>query len=155
MISREASSLIQMSILEAEEEKLSDYWSKYAMIHEQDKMSRHLHHIIATVSRIESFVGDRSCDQFLADPLTRDAVLYNIVVVGEASRRVLMTECKGLSAEARQALAEAAAIGDRLPRQYANIDASAVWDAIQVKLPGLKRQLMHWLSARNQATETQ
>jgi len=45
-------------------------------------------HIRSAINKIISFVRDQSVDEFIADPLRQDAVLFQFIIIGEAIRHV-------------------------------------------------------------------
>jgi uncharacterized protein with HEPN domain len=53
------------------------------------RLAAYLHHIIEASARIETYIGDMSEDDFLQAPMTQDAVIRNLEIVGEACRNVL------------------------------------------------------------------
>jgi uncharacterized protein with HEPN domain len=44
--------------------------------------------ILSSIEKIESYITDISFEQFLKDEKTQDAVLRNLEIIGEASRRI-------------------------------------------------------------------
>ena len=77
-------------------------------------------------------------EEFLNDRKTRDAVIRNFEVIGEAVKHV--------STQTREAYPnvswkEAAGLRDVLIHEYARIDFNLLWDIIQHSVPKLKDQL--------------
>ncbi len=80
------------------------------------------------------FAGDTDRDTFLADRKTQSAVLHQLLLLGEAVKR--------LSAEVRQAHPEVpwreiAGLRDRLIHAYDRVDLLMVWETLKQKLPEL------------------
>jgi len=95
---------------------------------------------IANAARlIQEFLG--GCDKrtFLADPKTQAAVLHEIVLIGEAAKR--------LSRNFTQAHPEIpwrdiCGMRDRVIHQYHRVDLNRVWEATQKDIPALLRDVL-------------
>ena len=83
---------------------------------------------------ILSFTADMDYDSLRADRRTQAAVLYEIVVMGEAANRI----SQKFQAE-HPAVPWKDIIGMRniLAHQYDKVDSSVVWDAIHQDIPEL------------------
>jgi uncharacterized protein with HEPN domain len=84
------------------------------------------------------FVKDRSKEEFISDMLLQSAVLHQLLVLGEAVRR--------LTAEFRAAHPEIdwrgyAGLRNVLIHQYDNVDLDEVWKNAVEELPELNRQI--------------
>jgi len=101
--------------------------------------------IVEACKRIEPIASGRSDEQLVADEIVRDALLYSIVVIGEAASRIppdiqarfptiTWTRIKGM----RNVLAH----------EYFGIDQGLVLDTVRNKVPDLRRTLEAALSAR-------
>jgi uncharacterized protein with HEPN domain len=94
-----------------------------------------LAHIRDAIARIESYTqGGR--DTFFADTKTQDAVIRNLEVIGEA--------VKNLSADLRAKHPEVpwtrvAGMRDVLIHGYFGVRLETVWNAVENRLPELKR----------------
>ena len=94
-------------------------------------------HIRDSCGRIlEYTVGGR--EAFLADPKTRDAVVPNIEIIGEAA--------KNLSAEFRDKHPDIpwkrmAGMRDRVIHAYFGVDADLVWEVVEKHVPELKSRI--------------
>lgn len=96
----------------------------------------YLHHIVECISRIEDYTEEGK-DAFLADRKTQDAVMRNLQVLAESSKR--------LSAEAREAHPEIdwrgmSGLRNILVHEYLGVNLERVWEAVSGDLPGLKRR---------------
>jgi uncharacterized protein with HEPN domain len=88
------------------------------------------------VRSVLGFVADRSKSEFDSDMLLQSAVLHQLLVLGEAVRR--------LTAEFRAAHPEIdwrgyAGLRNVLIHQYDNVDLDEVWRIVVDELPTLKR----------------
>ena len=94
--------------------------------------------ILKAAQEILSFTIDMDSDALMTDRRTQAAVLYEIVVIGEAANR--------LSAEFRSAhpnIPWKNIIGMRniVAHQYDKVDEEVVWDAVSRDIPDLIKML--------------
>ena len=92
-----------------------------------------------------SHAAGASREAFFADGKTRSAVVFELLVIGEAVKR--------LSPEFRAAHPEVdwapmAGMRNRLIHAYDDIDFNIVWDVVTGALPRLREQLKPWLPER-------
>ena len=81
-------------------------------------------------------------DQFRLDQRTRDAVLFKIVVAGEASRDIERLSPEYAQAHPELPLAQAYRMRNRIAHGYATIDLEIVWRTATENLPSLKQQIL-------------
>ena len=83
-----------------------------------------------------TFVGKRSLDDYLADPMLRSAVERQLAIIGEA-----LGKLRALDANAASHLPEHAriiAFRNVLVHGYATVDDRLVWGIVATLLPGLR-----------------
>ena len=93
--------------------------------------------MVACVERVlEYSSGGR--EEFLKDPMRRDAIVRNLEVLGEAAKRV----SPGVrDAHPHVPWREIAGMRDKLIHDYGQVDAHRVWDVVEGKLPRLLSEL--------------
>lgn len=96
-----------------------------------------LEDILEAAAKISKYTKDLSYEDFLENDLVSDAVIKNILVIGEAA--------KNIPSEIRQANTDiewrkAAGMRDMLIHGYFSINYRIVWDVVQNKIPVLKKQ---------------
>jgi uncharacterized protein with HEPN domain len=100
-----------------------------------DDLERTLTQILDFGSVLQSHVAQVSRDQFLASPITQDAVLWRFAIIGEACRRLQQRhpEVAATLPELRHA------VGYRnfVIHVYDRIDPRLVWGTIEASLPVL------------------
>jgi uncharacterized protein with HEPN domain len=95
--------------------------------------------ILDCITKIELYTQNLTLETFLADSKTQDAVVKNIIVIGEATR-LIPENIRNHYAE----LPYKAIIGMRniLVHNYLGTDHEEVWRTIQDELPTLKTQVL-------------
>jgi uncharacterized protein with HEPN domain len=93
-------------------------------------------HILDAIARIETYAAV-GADQFFAEPHWQDAVIRQLEIIGEATKR--------LSSDLRHQHPEVewrrmAGMRDVLIHNYMGVSLRAVWRATQRDLPKLKQQ---------------
>jgi uncharacterized protein with HEPN domain len=89
---------------------------------------------------IEAYTS-RGREHFDSDSVVRDAILYQIIVLGEAAKAVVKTApdlAKDLSSIEWSLLAR---MRDRVSHQYWETDHEIVWDTATKDIPALHRAL--------------
>ena len=97
-----------------------------------------LYDILQSIQKIEGFTRGLSLDNLVSDERTKDAILRNIQVIGDASKNLPGTfiaehpeiDWKGI-----------AGMRDILTHRYFHVDWNVVWASIQEELPVLKLQM--------------
>lgn len=97
--------------------------------------SLYLKDIVEACDRVTEHVAGRTREQALDDPKTRDAIFWNLMVIGEAAKRVPddVRACDR-SIEWRKI----AGLRDVLAHGYFGIDEDIVWDVIENKIAPLR-----------------
>jgi len=91
--------------------------------------------IMQAIERIEAYTKDRTLADLSGDTKTQDALIKNLLVIGEA--------VKGLPQEVKEKAKDVpwdgiAGLRDRLGHQYFDINMQIVWDFVKNELPLLK-----------------
>lgn len=99
--------------------------------------------LIESGEKIERFVRNRTFEAFLADEAIFDAVLFNLQVIGEAT--------KNMPVEARSTLSEAggsapARLRDLIAHHYFALDAEIIWEVATTHIPRMLVQARELLN---------
>lgn len=98
----------------------------------------YIKHILDAISRIEGYLERVSYDRFKDETMIQDAVIRQLEIIGEASKRL---------SEATKAQygdipwKDIAGMRDKLIHDYLGTDIKAVWDTVKDDIPDLKGKL--------------
>ncbi len=104
-----------------------------------------MQHMVEAADAIAEYVA-RGRPVYDADPAMRDAILFRIVVIGEAAKAVVRrdpTLATDLSDVEWSALAK---MRDRITHQYWAVDPQIVWDTAVEEIPEVRAILASALS---------
>lgn len=99
-----------------------------------------MHHMVEAADAIADYVA-RGRGVYDVDAAVRDAILFRIVVIGEAAKAVVHRDpalATDLSDVEWSALAK---MRDRITHQYWAIDAQIVWDTAVEEIPEVRAVL--------------
>lgn len=104
----------------------------------------YLLHIRDALRQIRLYTGGGK-RRFLSDRKTQDAVIRNIEIIGEASKKL------GEDRKARHPEIPWRQVGgmrDKLIHEYFGVDLILIWDTVKKDLPGLDRAIKAMLRER-------
>ncbi|MDO8261647.1 MAG: DUF86 domain-containing protein [Gallionella sp.] len=102
----------------------------------------YLEHMLAAIDLVRSHVEGMSKDDFLADKKTQQAVILNIIVIGEAATQIA-DECPEFAAAHQNVpWKQMRGMRNRMAHGYFEINLDVVWDTVQQSLPDLQQQLL-------------
>ena len=93
-----------------------------------------LAHMVEAADAIASYVA-RGREVFEADSAVRDAILFRIVVIGEAAKAVAQRDPELASELSEVEWSALARMRDRITHQYWAVDTQIVWDTARDDLP--------------------
>jgi len=107
--------------------------------------------ILDALIKIKKYTEGMTYEDFVNDDKTKDAVLHNFAVIGEA--------VKGIPEDIRLRYPEIewrklAGFRDVIIHQYFGIDLEIVWDAIEKELDELEKQIEAILPLNNDGPRT-
>jgi uncharacterized protein with HEPN domain len=102
----------------------------------------YLEDIIEAASAAREFVAGMDKDALAKDRRTRDAVVRNLEIIGEAVKKLPAQTKRG---HAEVEWKKIAGLRDILVHDYFGIDMDIVWDVVQNKLPVLTEQVQRIL----------
>jgi uncharacterized protein with HEPN domain len=101
--------------------------------------SIYIDHILNSINRILDYISGKDREEFEADLVTQDAVVRQLEVIGEATKRV--------SKELRSKhpdipWADMAGMRDVLIHDYIDVDLGVVWKTASENIPDLKALIL-------------
>lgn len=88
-----------------------------------------------------------SKDDFLADKKTQQAVILNIIVIGEAATQTAAEYPEFAAAHPTIPWKQMRGMRNRMAHNYFEINLDVVWETVQQSLPELQQQLLRIQSA--------
>jgi len=102
----------------------------------------YIEHILHSIDRIESYISVKDHQSFSEDYLTQDAVVRQLEIIGEATKRI----SEGLRKINPQVpWSDMAGMRDMLIHDYIDVDIDIVWKTASESIINLKN-LLHNLS---------
>ena len=96
--------------------------------------------IYQSIEKIEEFIRGISFDQLMVDERTKDAILRNLQVIGEASKNLP----ESLIADHPEVdWSGLAGVRDIVTHRYFRVDWHLLWTSIHDELPILKKQIQN------------
>jgi uncharacterized protein with HEPN domain len=98
----------------------------------------YVEHILDCIRKIKEFSEGLSFKEFSGNELVQDAIIRNIEIIGEASKKI--------SSDTKQTYfeiswKEIAGMRDKLIHDYLGVDVEVVWRTIKEDIPILERQI--------------
>ena len=107
----------------------------------ENRLPDYLDHMQQAASDACSFVEGLSKDDFLADKRTQQAVIMNLVIIGEAVTKA-MDRYAGFAARHPEVpWRSVRGMRNRIAHGYFDINLDVVWDTVQTALPELLERL--------------
>jgi uncharacterized protein with HEPN domain len=101
----------------------------------------YLAHMDEAIGLARSFVDGLSKDDFLSDRKTQQAVILNLIVLGEAATKIAAEAPEFLLAHPELPWQQMRGMRNRMAHGYFDINLDIVWETVQASLPGLHMQL--------------
>ena len=95
-------------------------------------------HILDCIRKIKEFTNGLSLKDFSVNELVQDAVIRNIEIIGEASKKI-SSDTKQIFYEIPWR--EIAGMRDKLIHDYLGVDVEVVWRTITEDIPTLEKQI--------------
>lgn len=87
------------------------------------------------------YVEGMALDDFLQDKRTQQAVIFNLMILGEAATRLLKEHGDFLAEHPSVPWSSMKGMRNRLAHGYFDIDLTVVWQTVQSSLPALIPEL--------------
>jgi uncharacterized protein with HEPN domain len=109
-------------------------------------IENYLDHIKEAATLATGYVGGMTKSAFLDDRKTQQAVIYNIMIMGEAATQIINEYPDFVAAHPNIPWREMRGIRNRMAHGYYELDLTIVWDTVTTYLDRLIQQIA---SAKN------
>ena len=106
------------------------------------RIGDYLQHILDAIDNIQAYTAGMNQVSFTADGKTRDAVVRNLEIVGEACNNISRKHPTFAAAHAAVPWSFAYEMRNALSHGYFTVDNAIVWHTIQQDLPKLRMQIL-------------
>ena len=100
------------------------------------------------ITLARSFTEGMAKPDFLADRKTQQAVILNLIVIGEAASKIAAEFPEFASAHPALPWQQMRGMRNRMAHGYFDIDLDVVWETVQASLPVLLRQIIEIVELR-------
>jgi uncharacterized protein with HEPN domain len=101
----------------------------------------YIDHMLHGIGRVRDYTTGMTMDDFLGRPMTQDAVIRNIEMIGEAARNIARDDPGFAAAHPEIPWTEIYLMRNRLTHGYFSVDLQIVWKVVERDLPDLEAQL--------------
>ncbi len=109
----------------------------------ENRLPDYLDHMLEAAQQACSYAEGLCKEDFIADKRTQQAVILNLVIIGEAATKLLNDYSKFLDQHPDVPWRSMKGMRNRIAHGYFDIDLDVVWETVQTALP----QLLKWLPA--------
>ena len=113
---------------------------------EQRNDPKRLQDILKAIDTIFQYVEGRGMEEFLADKRSYHAVIYNIMIIGEAAN-MLTFEFRDSHSDLKWR--QITNMRNFLIHGYHNVEEDLVWEAISLDLPLIREKIARYLEDIN------
>jgi uncharacterized protein with HEPN domain len=107
----------------------------------ENRLTDYLDHMRQAATDACAFVEGLSKEAFLADKRTQQAVIMNLIVIGEAATKVMDGYAEFAEQHRQVPWRSMRGMRNRIAHGYFDINLDVVWDTVQTALPELLEQL--------------
>jgi uncharacterized protein with HEPN domain len=107
----------------------------------ENRLSDYLDHILEATQQACKYTEGLSKEDFMADKRTQQAVILNLVIIGEAATKLLKDYNNFLDLHPDVPWRSMKGMRNRIAHGYFDIDLDVVWETVQTALPQLLERL--------------
>ena len=107
---------------------------------EKDKIA-YIHLILDATRKIKDYLGKISFDNFLVDGKTQSAVIMQIQIIGELTKKIP----EEIKSEMDVPWKEIAGLRDMVSHDYFSLDIEAIWNTATKDVPDLESKINKYL----------
>ncbi len=109
---------------------------------ERTKDPKRLADILQAIDNILKYIGETTLEEFVADGMRYHAVIYNLMIIGEAANMLTFDFRKE---HPDTPWKEITGMRNFLVHDYHHVEEDIVWKAIKEDLPPLREQVVGYL----------
>jgi uncharacterized protein with HEPN domain len=102
-----------------------------------ERLEAKLIHMRNAAIQASTFVEGMAKEDFLSDPLTRDACCMNLIIIGEAAKRIIEGWPDFAESHIEFGWHRMTGMRNRVAHGYEDINFEVVWDTLVGELPAL------------------
>jgi uncharacterized protein with HEPN domain len=110
------------------------------------RLADYLSHMLEAARLAREYVEGVVKADFLKDRRTQQAVVLNLITIGEAASRIVSDHSDFAAAHLEIPWAQMRGMRNRMAHGYFDIDLNIVWETVKSSLPELERQLLPLVS---------
>ena len=110
------------------------------------RLADYLSHMLEAARLAREYVENTVKADFLNDRRTQQAVVLNLITIGEAASRIVSEHSDFAASHSEIPWAQMRGMRNRMAHGYFDIDLNIVWDTVKSSLPELERQLLPLVS---------
>ena len=107
----------------------------------ESRLPDYLDHIREAAHKAREYVQGMDQSAFLTNDMAQDAVIRRLMVIGEATRRIMDSHAEFVEAHPEVPWRDMRTMRNRLSHGYDDINLDTVWDVTQIDLPVLLERL--------------
>jgi uncharacterized protein with HEPN domain len=107
----------------------------------ESRLPDYLDHMLEAAQQACSYTEGLSKEDFMADKRTQQAVILNLVIIGEAATKLLKDYSTFLDQHTDVPWRNMKGMRNRIAHGYFDIDLDVVWETVQTALPQLLERL--------------
>jgi uncharacterized protein with HEPN domain len=107
----------------------------------ENRLADYLGHIQQAATDACSFVEGSSKEDFLTDKRTQQAVIMNLIIIGEAATKLMDRYAEFTKAHPEVPWKNMRGMRNRIAHGYFDINLDVVWETVRTALPELLKHL--------------
>ena len=105
------------------------------------RLNDYLQHMAQATLDASSFIEGLSKEDFLTDKRTQQAVVMNLIILGEAATKIMDHHAAFAESHPEVPWRNMRGMRNRIAHGYFEIDLDVVWETVRAALPELRKQL--------------
>jgi uncharacterized protein with HEPN domain len=106
------------------------------------RLHDYIEHMLEAIRLVRTYTAGMSKAAFVADKRTQQAVILNLIVIGEAAARLSAHHAAFITEHAEVPWGQMRGMRNRMAHGYFDINVDVVWETAQRSLPKLEEQLV-------------